>query len=521
MAGTRIVDSREQLLFKITSIDNEKLVFGGYKQEILVNSLNKVEREFYVCTKCNGLMRNACEYSEQETQVCESCVGEENAQPVMKSRKQINELKIKCPLRKRGCLWKGTIAEVDAHLLECPEFIVECKDKCGVTLKQLEQETHSKRKCQLRNVNCKYCQSVIVFGELEHHFIFCLEIPIPCPKKCQKSLIQKEIYSHLENDCPNSLVECMNKCGLKLKRSDLETRHQKVCESRYIDCKYCKEVIVFNSTQTHHDTCPEFPLTCPNDCLKNILRKEVKSHINSICPNTLVECENGCGENGKRSEMGRHYRKECQRREFNCQHCKTVIIFRDIEIHDTTCQDFPLACPNECMRDITRKDMEAHIQYECPNTILECPYMKMGCSEIIKRSEMTEHKKNFEITHLQTGTFCLLNRAEQMRVKFLEMEKENSDLRETNELLSNRTKLLLQRMDVKMTKIEITNQDLRRENKQLTTRVQVLEKYLDEFKQLGNRNKRNSLDEKLYKLWLPNHETNIPESDPSEGGTDQ
>ena len=518
MASKRVVDSRDQLLFKVTSINNEKLIFGGYKQEILVNSLKKVEREFYICTKCNGLMRNACEYGEQETQVCESCVGKENAQPVAKPRRKISGLKSKCPLKKRGCPWKGRIAEVDAHLLQCPEFIVECKDKCGVALKRSEQETHSK-KCQLRDVNCKYCQSVIVFGELEHHYRFCLEIPILCPRKCQKSLIRKEVDSHLEKDCPNSLIECVNKCGITLKRSDSVNRHQKVCENRDIDCKYCKEVIVFNSMQTHNDACPEFPITCPNDCLKNLTRKEVESHINSICPNTVVECENGCGENGKRSEMGRHHRKECQRREVNCRHCKTVILFKDIETHDTTCQDFPLACPNECMRDITRKDMESHIQDECPNTILECPYVKMGCTELIKRSEIAEHKKNFEITHLKTGTFYALNRAEQIEVKFLEMEKENSDLRETNELLSNRTKIMLQRMDVKMTKIEMTNEDLRRENKQLATRVQVLEKYLDEFKQLENRNKRNSLDEKLYKLLLPSHETNIPEPDLSERET--
>ena len=66
------IDSKEQLILVHTG----KGKFGGYKQDLLVNTFNEMEIEFYVCTQCKGVMRNACQLGEEQIPVCETCVGE-------------------------------------------------------------------------------------------------------------------------------------------------------------------------------------------------------------------------------------------------------------------------------------------------------------------------------------------------------------------------------------------------------------------------------------------------------------
>ena len=66
------IDSKEQLILVQTGKGN----FGGYKQDLLVNTFNEMEIEFYVCTQCKGVMRNACQMGEEQIPVCETCVGE-------------------------------------------------------------------------------------------------------------------------------------------------------------------------------------------------------------------------------------------------------------------------------------------------------------------------------------------------------------------------------------------------------------------------------------------------------------
>ena len=148
-------DSIEQLLF----IEVKKGEFGGYKQEWLINSLSELEIEFYICTKCNEVMRNACQIGEEQVLVCETCAQEEDkSQPLAKSRKKILELRVKCPLENRGCEWNGTIAEIIAHLHSgCSEIIMRCGNMCDMIMKRSELTNHYTNECQNRIVNCKHC----------------------------------------------------------------------------------------------------------------------------------------------------------------------------------------------------------------------------------------------------------------------------------------------------------------------------------------------------------------------------
>ena len=174
------VDCKQQLLY----IEIEKGGYGGYRQDLLANDINELALDFYICTKCNGLLRNACIVGAEQNLACEMCVVEgEISLPMIKSREKIPELGAKCPLSSRGCVWKRIIGEVEAHLDECNELVVNCLNKCKVILKRSELMNHCENECLNRKVNCKYCKVMMLYEEIDNHLTTCPELPLLCPNE--------------------------------------------------------------------------------------------------------------------------------------------------------------------------------------------------------------------------------------------------------------------------------------------------------------------------------------------------
>ena len=237
MAGREIhntIDCKERLLLMGIGKDE----YGGYKQDLLENDLGETEIDFYICVKCIGLMRNACLVNGPDPiLVCEVCKKGGDFIPMVKARKNIPKLRVRCPLMKRGCVWKGSLGEIDAHLDECAEFILNCSNVCGVLLKRSELLNHYENECLLRIVECKHCSATIQYKVLENHNKICLEFPLVCPNECLKSVIRKELKSHIEKECPNTLIACPYKemgCEVLIKRSELP-KHEKPFESKHFD----------------------------------------------------------------------------------------------------------------------------------------------------------------------------------------------------------------------------------------------------------------------------------------------
>ncbi|KAI6647222.1 TNF receptor-associated factor 4 [Oopsacas minuta] len=215
------VDSIKQLLW----VETSKNTFRGYKQDLLVNSLTEIEVEFYVCTECHGVMRNACQIGKEQTYACELCVRKGvPSQMMTKSRKRILELRAKCPLATRGCKWDGKIADVECHLNSCQEFVIQCNN-CDVILKRSELENHNNNECLKRKISCTHCRAVIVFKDVDKHNNVCKEYSILCPNNCKLKLKRKQLEAHVNTDCPNTIVECPYRkygCKQEVKRCELQ-----------------------------------------------------------------------------------------------------------------------------------------------------------------------------------------------------------------------------------------------------------------------------------------------------------
>lgn len=225
--------SKEKILY----IETKKGEYRGYKQNLLIENLTEVESEFYVCRKCNGLMRNACQIGPEQIPVCEKCAGITTTHTTIKIRKRISELGAKCPLEKRGCEWKGTINTVNTHLDMCLEFKVNCTNKkCEVIMKRSELINHCNNECQNRKTNCKHCRVIVVFKDIDTHNKTCNEFPVLCPNQCEKSILRKQIELHTKNECPNTIVECpyrMTGCKERMKRKETED-HENKFETKHL-----------------------------------------------------------------------------------------------------------------------------------------------------------------------------------------------------------------------------------------------------------------------------------------------
>ena len=232
------IDSNEQLMY----VEVTKNTFAGYRRELLVYSLSEVEEDFYVCTECKGVMRNAstCLTGEEQNLVCEVCVKEGvPSQSMVKSRNNILELQAKCPLATRGCNWSGKMVQVEEHLIVCDKFVVNCTNACDVIIPKSELNLHLKSFCVKRPVICEHCNKYFMYKELTNHYLMCLEYQVPCPNNCNVNLKRKLLDSHLELECPNMVVECPYKkfgCREEVLRRDLE-EHKKTNQIQHLESK--------------------------------------------------------------------------------------------------------------------------------------------------------------------------------------------------------------------------------------------------------------------------------------------
>ena len=233
------IDSNEQLMY----VEVTKNTFAGYRPKLLVRSLSQLETDFYICTECKGVMRNACQTGEEQNPVCDACVEEGVfSQTMVKSRNKILELQAECPLATRGCNWNGKIANIEEHLIVCEKVVVECYNACDVILPKSELKLHLIHSCVKRSVTCEHCDEDFIYEELTNHSITCLEYQFPCPNNCSVNLKRKLLDSHLEFECPNMVVECPYKkfgCSQGVLRCELE-EHKKTNQVQHLEFAICE-----------------------------------------------------------------------------------------------------------------------------------------------------------------------------------------------------------------------------------------------------------------------------------------
>ena len=223
--------------------------FGGHDHEFVgevpdrfnCQICAKVIREPHLAVCCGQHFCESCLnkwFTRQGKESCPHCRAEgEGFHHVINKglRSEINQLKIKCTNRKKGCEWSGELGSLKTHL--------ESGKGCGFVI-------------------------------------------IDCPNKCRKSIFRKELKVHLESECTLCSYQCEH-CGHKDTYKGITGKGLRLVEVCGLGA----------TAKSHYDECPSYPLKCPNHCgVTGIKRKDMAGH-RSKCPQERVECpfaEAGC-----------------------------------------------------------------------------------------------------------------------------------------------------------------------------------------------------------------------------------
>ena len=129
------------------------------------------------------------------------------------------------------------------------------------------------------------------------------------------------------------------------------------------------------SLDQHKSTCLHVPVPCPRECdVGSVLRGDLQSHL----------------------------RDYCSQRDYECPHCLQMGRYSErVTSHLEDCFMVPTECPNEgCEEMVPHSLVQAHLDEDCPFTVLKCQYSDFGCEAELPRRDLKEHGDDHQF-HLQ------------------------------------------------------------------------------------------------------------------------
>ena len=196
------IDNTNELLYiNVESGASRSQRYRGYRKDYLVRNLTELEDNYVVCPKCEGIMREAVDYSSIIT--CKLCSKSGIAKPIQKVKDSISKLEVRCPIQ-RDCGWKGLLSQAEQHLDTCECFLIKCPLKCEEVLMRSKIRNH-KKYCPMREASCEHCQRTGKAKDLEKHWKECHKYPILCD--CEDKIPREEIEEH-NKECPKFPLLC-------------------------------------------------------------------------------------------------------------------------------------------------------------------------------------------------------------------------------------------------------------------------------------------------------------------------
>ena len=158
---------------------------------------------------CNDCVRPLASRGRIECPVCKEEQKESEIYPNNYDKREIMSLMIYCDQQEKGCGWKGELRERGTHNETCGYVDVLCKNKCGIMVITKDMESHMKKTCMNRKVECRYCKTTVTFKFLIDHHRKCEMFPVACDY-CKEQMVRKEMNEHVSKNgtCPNSPLEC-------------------------------------------------------------------------------------------------------------------------------------------------------------------------------------------------------------------------------------------------------------------------------------------------------------------------
>ena len=245
-----------------------------------------------------------------------------------------------------------------------------------------------------RKDECPLCKASPVKGGIDKQFSKELyETRVYCSLKdngCEWQGQLGNLKSHLSLDyyhgqCKYVTVKCPNKCRMTMLRKDTKKHVNNECSQRCFTCPYCDHKGVYADIVTnHYPECLNYPITCPNNCVKNEMkRSELPNHLNT-CPNAVVLCpynDVGCKVAVKRCNVKEHVESSVG----ISQHQK--LLFRVVSVLEKN--------NVSCSKDLNLKFQELSSQLESQVASLKdkCDQMELQFFSLLHLCQESKAKK--------------------------------------------------------------------------------------------------------------------------------
>ena len=111
-----------------------------------------------------------------------------------------------------SCEWEGTLSKLKNHITsECEYQAIKCPNKgCELILLKKDLNSHLVR-CLFDEtfikISCNFCKKEIKKNEIENHIINCPEVIINCEKNCGNKIKRKDLEYH-KTKCPEIILKC-------------------------------------------------------------------------------------------------------------------------------------------------------------------------------------------------------------------------------------------------------------------------------------------------------------------------
>ena len=205
---------------------------------------------------------------------------------------------------------------------------------------------------------------------------------------------------HLDT-CGYVYETCKLRCGVVLQRNKLKVHEKENCPQRIVECKHCRKDFKSCQLPTHLDVCPKMEVSCKLKCDKRLCRENMAQHLEQECGLVVETCKLGCGVELTRDELKIHVTDTCVQRKIPCEHCGEDFKYCDMTNHLDVCPKMKVSCELGCDVIMCREDMTQHLEVDCLEKELECPFAKYKCEGLIKRKDMSKHLEEKRMEHLE------------------------------------------------------------------------------------------------------------------------
>lgn len=190
----------------------------------------KLDCEHVFCQYC---VNQAIRHQNRNARSCPSCRGRIAESSITTAPQILNrildELLVKCPQSREGCLEEVPRCRVQDHVLKyCSFSQVDCpSEECLLTVRR--RDTDGDR-CLHYRVECEDCKHLVMKKDLEaHHKLECEVGRTSCPD-CKDQVLVRDFKSHIDR-CPDVICPCAAApygCDFSARRTSLD-EHLEAC----------------------------------------------------------------------------------------------------------------------------------------------------------------------------------------------------------------------------------------------------------------------------------------------------